>query len=87
MLSFLDDFESHPTYYLRMKQDVQLENNQTIQPWIYFLIDFKKYLLEYPMIDDYSSYGPHGLRYVERSERNEIVNESNSVLHEVKNIL
>ena len=73
MLSKMDELECHPTYYTRLETPVILEDSTQSNPWIYFLPNFKPELLELETIDDYSSYGAHGLPYVERSDRNQTI--------------
>lgn len=73
MLKTLDDFEGHPDYYTRIQVPViSLQDSTQYNPWTYFLIDFSPKLLTLPFIEDYKSRGDHGLRYVERWEREEI---------------
>lgn len=69
MLKFLDEFEGHPTYYTRRQTPVSTVEHGTIEPWIYFLNEYKPEMLTLPMYADYDSYGQHGLRYVERCDR------------------
>lgn len=70
MLSFLDDFEGHPTYYTRMKIEVTSASEDfTDKPWVYFINQYKQELLDLPMYANYDSYASHGLRYVERCDR------------------
>ncbi|CAG2109677.1 unnamed protein product [Medioppia subpectinata] len=68
MRDFLDDFESHPSYYRRIETTVILEDGSQMNPWIYFLLDFKPELLDLVTYEDYNSYGDHGLPYVEREK-------------------
>lgn len=87
MLSFLDEFECHPGYYTRTKEKVILEDDSELMVWIYILHDFQSELLDLPRIGDYSSYGSHGLPYVERWEReqsNDGSYEKNDVIHQIK---
>ncbi len=87
MLQFLDDFECHPSYYTRLETGVVLEDGSHCYPWIYFLKDYRPEMLDLPTIGNYSSYGSHGLRYVERSERdnsNDGSYEKNDVILQVK---
>lgn len=69
MLKFLDEFEGHPSYYTRRQMPVSTLEHGTIEPWIYFLNQYKLEMLQLPMYADYNSYGQHGLRYVERCDR------------------
>lgn len=74
MLHALDDLEDHPKYYERIKEDVIMDDsysNLTVfkSCWIYFLKKYKPTLLKLPFLDDYSSYGSHGLEYVVRYNR------------------
>lgn len=73
MLSMLDDFESHPKYYLRTEEDIELtsksndeKTKKRLRAWIYFLKDYREELLQRPYIANYSSKGDHGLEYVPR---------------------
>ena len=42
---------------------------ETVQCWVYFLKNFRPELLSKPLLENYSSYGDHGMRYLERSKR------------------
>ena len=80
MLRFLDDFEGvSEGYYDRIEIPVELVDLLEDQPFYksacesgsftvftYFLREFKKELLELPFLQNYDSYGSHGLRYDER---------------------
>ncbi|KAH8023488.1 hypothetical protein HPB51_014737 [Rhipicephalus microplus] len=75
MLSMLDDFESHPKYYLRTEEDIELtsksndeKTKKRLRAWIYFLKDYREELLQRPYIANYSSKGDHGLEYVPSNE-------------------
>lgn len=73
MLSKMDELECHPSYYTRVQTLVILEDGSKLNPWIYFIMDYKPELLKLNTYDNYSSYGEHGLPYVERSERNQTI--------------
>lgn len=71
MLAKFDELECHPDYYTRIQEEVQMiskngSNGKLIRPWIYFLKNFRQELLALPYLDDYSSDGSHGLKYVSR---------------------
>ncbi|XP_075548101.1 gamma-glutamylaminecyclotransferase-like isoform X3 [Dermacentor variabilis] len=74
MLATLDDFESHPKYYVRSEEDIELLTRQLndektkkkLKAWIYFLKDYREELLQRPYLASYSSKGDHGLEYVPR---------------------
>lgn len=74
MLATLDDFESHPKYYVRSEEDIELLTSQLndektkkkLKAWIYFLKDYREDLLQRPYLASYSSKGDHGLEYVPR---------------------
>lgn len=72
MLDILDQFEGHPTYYTRHQIEVNpIEHQEAtlLTPWVYFINRYKPEMLTRPMMDNYDSYGPHGLPYVERCAR------------------
>lgn len=74
MLAFLDDFEGHPGYYTRRETPVRRTDSSDqvpleLRPWIYILSKYKPEMLNLPMLSTYDSAGDHGLRYVERLER------------------
>ncbi|XP_037574094.1 gamma-glutamylaminecyclotransferase isoform X1 [Dermacentor silvarum] len=74
MLAMLDDFESHPKYYVRSEEEIELlasksndeKTKKKIKAWIYFLKDYREELLQRPYLANYSSKGDHGLEYVPR---------------------
>ncbi|XP_075548103.1 gamma-glutamylaminecyclotransferase-like isoform X4 [Dermacentor variabilis] len=76
MLATLDDFESHPKYYVRSEEDIELLTRQLndektkkkLKAWIYFLKDYREELLQRPYLASYSSKGDHGLEYVPSEE-------------------
>ncbi|XP_054927380.1 uncharacterized protein [Dermacentor andersoni] len=76
MLATLDDFESHPKYYVRSEEDIELLTSQLndkktkkkLKAWIYFLKDYREELLQRPYLASYSSKGDHGLEYVPSEE-------------------
>ena len=67
---FMDDFESHPTYYERMEEDIVVDSGssgpETLRCWVYFMKNYKPEMLELEAMACYDSKGPHGLQYVER---------------------
>ncbi|RWS05940.1 gamma-glutamylaminecyclotransferase B-like protein, partial [Dinothrombium tinctorium] len=70
--AFLDEFESYPAYYTRLKTPVEAvdyNNDLALNPWIYFLSKSAPKLLSLPMFECYDSLGAHGLTYVERFDR------------------
>ncbi|XP_074604256.1 gamma-glutamylaminecyclotransferase C-like [Brevipalpus obovatus] len=76
MLKWMDDFEEHPTYYLRSKIQVQMLNNsvhddsnEIREVWTYILPKYHEKMLELPFIKCYDTYGDHGMPYVEKSKR------------------
>ncbi|XP_077563643.1 gamma-glutamylaminecyclotransferase-like isoform X1 [Haemaphysalis longicornis] len=71
MLAKLDDFESHPKYYVRTEEDVELDqpngsNKKQLKAWAYFLRNYREEMLQKPYLENYSSKGDHGLEYVPR---------------------
>ena len=72
---FMDDFESHPTYYERMVEDVVTAGDsedsgpKVLKCWAYFMKKYKPEMLELEPMACYDSKGPHGLQYVERYRR------------------
>lgn len=71
MLAKLDDFESHPKYYVRTEEDVELDqpnggSKKRLKVWVYFLKNYREDLLQRPHLESYSSKGDHGLEYVPR---------------------
>ncbi|CAG2181391.1 unnamed protein product [Oppiella nova] len=76
MRHFLDEFESHPSYYRRLETEVTLEDGSVMKPWVYFLLDFKPQFLDLVTYSCYDSYGDHGLPYVE-SEQTSSVDDMN----------
>ncbi|XP_023215997.1 gamma-glutamylaminecyclotransferase-like isoform X1 [Centruroides sculpturatus] len=78
MLKKMDELECHPTYYERKEENVQVleskdktycTDGKTLKPWIYFLTEYKSYMMELPHLEEYSSEGSHGLKYVSRYNR------------------
>ncbi|CAB3223116.1 unnamed protein product [Arctia plantaginis] len=81
MLGRLDLLEDHPNYYEREQDDILIvkENSFSGQAteqhercWVYFLRKFKPELLKYPMLDSYTSGGPHGKQYLESGNESTI---------------
>ena len=72
---FMDDFETHPTYYERMEEDIILDNDsgssgpKTLKCWVYFMKNYKPDMVKLETMSCYDSKGPHGLQYVERYMR------------------
>ncbi|XP_067004520.1 putative gamma-glutamylcyclotransferase CG2811 isoform X2 [Anabrus simplex] len=69
MLEQLDILEDHPNFYVRRIEDVRVMDNKeglVINCWIYFLQNFKPGMLKQELFKEYSSSGPHGLKYLER---------------------
>jgi hypothetical protein len=66
--------EGYPTFYTRRVVPVVLDSATTTKEvkhcWTYFLSKHKPELFELPHLECYSSLGKHGLRYVERYQRN-----------------
>lgn len=59
--------ENHPNFYIREEKELKnLDENGIVKAWIYFIKSFKKELLESEMYENYSSTGPHNLKYVAR---------------------
>jgi len=70
MLEFLDAFEGHTTYYTRLVSPViNTADGNELRPWLYVLEKYRPDMLQLPMLSTYDSYGEHGLRYVERCDR------------------
>ncbi|KAI2806520.1 hypothetical protein BLOT_008477 [Blomia tropicalis] len=69
MMKFLDDFEGHPGFYTRLQRQVITEDGKTLMSWLYILEKFHSEMLNFPMIENYDSYGDHGRPYVERLAR------------------
>lgn len=78
MLAKVDELECHPTYYERQEKDVQViesidkfycTSGEILRPWIYFLKDYKSFMLELTHLEEYSSTGSHGLKYISRYNR------------------
>ena len=84
VLERLDILEAHPDFYIRREVEIELllrDANGNGQPYenksrhqildcgAYFLHDFHEMLLSRPLLDNYSSYGTHGLRYVLHEDR------------------
>jgi len=73
MLDFLDAFEGHPGYYTRLETPVTSTGADGVtvelRPWIYILEKYKPDMLQLPLLATYDSFGDHGLRYVERCDR------------------
>lgn len=72
----LDILEAHPDYYIRREVEVELLSNtpdraqdttesgsRILVCEAYFLHDFHEKLLSLPLLENYSSYGPHALKY------------------------
>lgn len=74
MLKWMDDFEEHPTYYLRSKIQVQMcnslhgDSNEIREVWTYILPKYHEKMLKLPFIKCYDTHGDHGLPYVESEE-------------------
>lgn len=69
MLKFLDDFENVPAYYDRQTIEVVLPNGDVTNCWVYMIPKYPNSFLELQCFDNYDSYGEHGLRYVEKYDR------------------
>ena len=54
---------------MSMMNETNVNTTQPIMPWVYILEKYKPEMLQLPMMAIYDSYGDHGLRYVERFER------------------
>lgn len=67
MLDRLDEFESHPRYYVRLEEEVDLTyldgRSERRNAWVYFLNNYKTEFLNKPCLSEYSSKGAHGLEY------------------------
>lgn len=70
-LQFLDELEDHPNFYVRELEQLFLNGDKSnvTEGWVYLLKTYKPSLLENPMLENYSSSGSHGLRYMERYNR------------------
>ena len=60
-------------------------SGEVLNPWAYFLTDYKQQLLGFPFHEDYNSFGSHGLPYTERSGRSGS-DEADTIIIEVKNV-
>ncbi|XP_045457686.1 putative gamma-glutamylcyclotransferase CG2811 isoform X2 [Melitaea cinxia] len=72
MLSKLDILEDHPNYYIRVIDDIIVNNagkEEIEKCWVYFLKNFRPELLAKEQFENYTSEGSHGLKYLERSKR------------------
>ncbi|XP_045782235.1 putative gamma-glutamylcyclotransferase CG2811 isoform X1 [Maniola jurtina] len=77
MLGKLDILEDHPNYYVRELDDILVNklnssDQETVKCWVYFLKNFRPELLSKPQLENYSSTGPHGLRYLESNNESTI---------------
>lgn len=68
VLEKLDILEDHPDFYLRELYDViPINNPEDIQKvWIYVIKHFNNELLNQPLLANYSNFGSHNRKYVER---------------------
>ncbi|XP_033733181.1 gamma-glutamylaminecyclotransferase-like [Pecten maximus] len=89
MLSFLDGFEGHPDFYRRKQIIIQLtedHNGRKLDPpnihtcWCYFFLTYDRSYLTMPFLDNYDSWGPHGLMYDEQ-EREDNSNETKATMN------
>ena len=73
-LAWLDEFEGVPDHYERRQETVELldgdgarENGceRDVSAFMYLLKRHKPFMLQLPMLEEYSSDGPHGLRFNE----------------------
>ncbi|RZB39589.1 gamma-glutamylcyclotransferase [Asbolus verrucosus] len=81
----LDILEDHPNFYVREEREIQpLGDDRKIKSWIYFIKNFKEEILNQPTYENYSSEGPHGLRYVARYLRDPSHNHKLDVVTTVK---
>ena len=72
MFASCDKLESHPHYYTREQIPVTMvtqDDGRQLNPWIYFLKDFKPELLNRECIDDYDTNGDHGLHFIRGPQR------------------
>nr|XP_049699874.1 putative gamma-glutamylcyclotransferase CG2811 isoform X1 [Helicoverpa armigera] len=92
MLHKLDMLEDHPNYYVREKDKIVIstqvsedtETETTVQCWVYFLKNFKPELLDRPHLESYSSKGPHGLPYMDRSKRDPLYNHKSEIKPDIQ---
>lgn len=69
MLKYLDDFENHPDFYIRLKSEMKLPNGDITECWVYFLPNYPDSFMELQYFNNYDSNGEHGLQYVTRYQR------------------
>ncbi|GLH15236.1 Putative gamma-glutamylcyclotransferase CG2811 [Gryllus bimaculatus] len=68
MLQHLDVLQQYPDFYYRDMIEV-LCGSKKVSAFVYVLREFRPFLMEEPFLEEYSSNGDHGKRYVERAER------------------
>ncbi|XP_033725854.1 gamma-glutamylaminecyclotransferase C-like isoform X2 [Pecten maximus] len=69
MLEALDQLEGHPNFYRRELIAVTGEDGSTVDCGCYFLINFRKDLLELPFQESYHFEGSHNLQFSMPSAR------------------
>ncbi|KAF0302648.1 Gamma-glutamylaminecyclotransferase [Amphibalanus amphitrite] len=77
-LAWLDEFEGVPNHYERRQEAVERLHKDgaadgdgdggDVTAFVYLLRHHKPFMLHLPMLDDYSSDGPHGLPYKEEED-------------------
>ncbi|XP_060077250.1 putative gamma-glutamylcyclotransferase CG2811 [Ylistrum balloti] len=63
VLDALDELEGHPNFYRREVIPVTCEDGSTLECGCYFLLNFRKDLLELPFHDSYHYKGSHNLTF------------------------
>lgn len=80
MLSNLDFLEDHPKFYKRREEEIRSTATGNVTCWAYFLNGFHPYLLNLPLLENYSSSGDHGLVYCEKYLRDPHYNYKSEIL-------
>ena len=83
----MDELENHPHFYQRRQETVEVIENDNeekyLNCWMYFLPRFKQQVLELKSYENYDAYGSHGLRYVERYRRQNLVKQGYSACSDI----
>lgn len=71
ILKMLDILEDHPNFYVRELYDVAPINNPEVvqKVSIYVIKNFNNDLLNQPLLANYSTFGSHNRKYIERHLR------------------
>ncbi|XP_070175014.1 gamma-glutamylaminecyclotransferase-like isoform X2 [Littorina saxatilis] len=77
--NFMDEFESHPTYYERMEDEIIVDDDsgsnpepKTLRCWVYFMKNYKPDMLKLEAFPCYDTNGSHGLQYVESENTSDL---------------